>query len=218
MGVAHLNTIRPRPHSHRTTTGQFNPETQRLEPVSAAEAEGPRANLTTGGGTTSNPYTLYMVPGDAATIYDTPNSFNANYTSGTSYTGAGVKIGIGGDATINASIVGTYRSMFLGNSSTPVLNYCTSSSSCSTTPGSGYNASDADEAYLDTELSGGMAPGATIYYYASADLYTGIEAAINQNVVDIFSLSFGECEVNNGASVNALINSWWQQAAGRASR
>jgi len=46
-------------------------------------------------------------------------------------------------------------------------------------PGNGYDVSDADEAYIDTELSGGMAPGATIYYYASSDLYTGIEAAID---------------------------------------
>jgi hypothetical protein len=216
MGVAHLNTIRPRPHSHFANAGQFNPDTRRLEPANTAQAQGPRADLTTGGGTTSNPYTLWIVAADAATIYDTPNTtLNANYTSGTSYTGAGVKIGIGGDAIINASIVANYRSMCLNDVTQPIVTYCTSSSSCSFSPGSGYIASDADEAYLDTELSGGMAPGATIHYYASADLYSGIEAAINQNVVDIFSLSFGECEQNNGSSVNALINSWWQQAAGQ---
>src|SRR5208337_2239725 len=101
-------------------------------------------------------------------------------------------IGIGGDATIDPSIVANgYRSTYLGNSIAPTLNYCTSSSSCSgTATGSDWaaNAGDADEAYLDTELSGGLAPGASIYYYASTDLNTGIEAAINQNLVDIFSL------------------------------
>ena len=214
MGVAHLNTIRPRPHSHLASVGKFNPESKRLESLNAVSANAARPFLTTSSGTT---YNLYMVPGDAATIYDTPNSFNANFSSGTSYNGAGVKIGLGGDAIINASIVAAYRSMFLGNSYAiaPVLNYCTSSSSCSTTPGSGYIADDADEAYLDTELSGGMAPGATIYYYASADLISGIEAAIDQNVVDIFSLSFGECEQDNesGSGDNAQINNWWKQAA-----
>jgi hypothetical protein len=216
MGVAHLNTIRPRPHSHLADVGQFNPDTKRFESANAALAQGPRANLTTGGGTTSNPYTLWMVAADASTIYDTPNTtLNANYTSGTSYTGAGVKIGIGGDAIINAAIVANYRSLCLNNVTQPIVNYCTSSSSCSTSPGSGYDASDADEAYLDTELSGGLAPGATIYYYASPDLDSGIEAAINQNVVDIFSLSFGECEADNGASENALINKYWSQAAGQ---
>ncbi len=168
-GVAHLNTIHPRPLSVHGTPGRINPETKRLEPLNAAPSIGPRANLSGGSGTTSNPYVLYLVPGDAATIYDTPNSYNANFAGGTSYTGAGVNIGVGGDATISASIVQTYRSLFLGNSyaTAPILNYCTSSNSCSSTPGSGYNTDDAVEAYIDTELSGGMAPGATIYYYAS---------------------------------------------------
>jgi hypothetical protein len=211
-GVAHLNTIQPRPHFHRGSAGQFNPETRRLEPLNAATDIAARPGLTI---SSSGYYYLYMVPGDAATIYDTPNTtFNANYTSGTSYTGTGVKIGIGGDATILTSVVGNYRSRFLGDSITiPTLNYCTSFNTCSTTPGSGYQSADADEAYLDTEISGGLAPGASIYYYASADLYTGIEAAINQNVVDIFSLSFGECEQDMSTSDNALINGWWSQAA-----
>ncbi len=58
-----------------------------------------------------------------------------------------------------------------------------------------------------------MAPGATIYYYASTDLVTGIEAAIDANLVDVFSLSFGECEQNLSTSDNAQINGWWEQAA-----
>jgi subtilase family serine protease len=205
-GVARLNTIRPKPHYSRASVGMLNSETRRLEPASASA---PDLTLTSGGNF------LYMVPGDAATIYNTPNSYNANFSSGTSYTGSGVKIGIGGDATINTSTVVNYRSVFLGNSTVPVLNYCTSSSSCSTTAGSGYASStsaDGQEAYIDTELSGGLAPGATIYYYASSDFYTGIEAAINLNIVDIFSLSFGACESDMGSD-NAFINSWWQQAA-----
>jgi hypothetical protein len=216
MGVAHLNTIRPKPQFQRGSPGHINAQTKRLEPANSIPANGPRANLTGGAGTSSNPYVLYLVPGDAATIYDTPNSFNANFSGGTPYTGAGVNIGVGGDATISASIVQTYRSLFLGSSyaTAPILNYCTSSSSCSSTPGSGYNTGDAVEAYIDTELSGGMAPGATIYYYASTDLNTGIEAAIEANSpVDIFSLSFGECESNLGTSGNTLINGWWSQAA-----
>jgi hypothetical protein len=218
-GVAHLNTIRPRPHAVRGNAGRINPQTNRMEPTGAVSANQPRASLTD---TTGGDF-LYLVPADAATIYDTPNSFNANF-SGTSYTGAGVKIGIGGDATIIASIVGAYRSTFLGNSTTPTLNYCTSPTSCSATPASPVcsgsqtsgcydNTDDADEAYLDTEISGGVAPGATVYYYASTDLTSGVEAALDANVVDIFSLSFGECEYDNGTSGNALINGWWEQAA-----
>jgi subtilase family serine protease len=217
-GVAHLNTIRPRPNSVRTSVGRVNSESSRM-----AAGNGPRANLTD----TSASF-LYIVPGDAATIYDTPNFLNANFSGSTPYTGAGVKIGIGGAATIIASIVGTYRSTFLGSNyaTAPILNYCTSSISCSSTPASPVctgtptsscydNTDDADEAYLDTELSGGLAPGASIYYYASTDLTTGIEAALNANLVDIFSLSFGECESDmaSDGSLN-LINGYWEQAAG----
>ncbi len=209
-GVAHLNTIRPRPHSVRGSPGRINSQTGRLEPANAASATSARPDLTETG-----PDFLYIVPGDAATIYDTPNSFNANFSTGTSFTGAGVHIGIGGDASIYASIVQQYRIMFIGDSAQLGLNYCTSASSCTNSPGSGYNAADADEAYLDTELAGGLAPGATIIYYASPDLSSGIEAAINQNTVDIFSLSFGECEHDNGSSINALIKGWWEQAAGQ---
>jgi hypothetical protein len=217
-GVAHLNTIQPKPLSVRGSAGKFNPQTNRLEPAEVIPANGARPGLTTGSGTSTDPYTLYMVPGDAATVYDTPNTaFNANYTSGTNYTGAAVYIGIGGDAAIDASIVEEYRMMFIGDSSQPMLNYCTSTSasSCTNSPGSGYVAADADEAYLDLEISGGLAPGATIVYYASSDLYTAIEAAIDQNAVDIFSLSFGECEQDLSTSDNAQINSWWEQAAGQ---
>ena len=221
MGVAHLNTIRPRPHSVHGSAGKLNPETMRLEPASAA-----KPSLTFGSGTTSNPYLLYLVPADAATIYDTPNSFNAAFTSGTSYDGSGVKIGIGGAATITTSIVQTYRSTFLGSSynAAPILNYCTSSTSCSTTPASSVcsgtqtsgcydNTDDAGEAYIDLELSGGMAPGATIYYYAATNLDIAVEAAINANVVDIFSLSFGDCESDMGTAENKNYNNWWSQAA-----
>jgi hypothetical protein len=213
-GVAHLNTIKPKPQYVRGNMGKIDSQTHRLTRVDAASANGVRANLTTGSGTTSDPYSLYIVPGDAATIYNTPNTtFNANYTSGTSYTGSGVNIGIAGDATIDTAIVATYRSLFIGDSAIPIVNYCTSSTSCSTSSsGTKITTDDSDEAYLDIEISGGLAPGATIYYYASSDLFTGIEAAINANKVSILSLSFGECE-SDMSSDNQYISELWAEAA-----
>jgi len=206
MGVAQLNTIRPRPYSVRGGTGRINQQTGRSEPNSTP-ANGPSPMLTSGG-------SLFIVPADAATIYDTPNALNANFSTGTSYSGTGVNIGIGGDEVISASIVGTFRSTFLGVSTLPIINYCTTSSSCSTTnlPSTG-NTGDADEAYIDTELSGGLAPGATIYFYYSSDLNVAIEAALDANVVSIFSLSFGECEANMTGGGNAQLSNYWSQAA-----
>ncbi len=223
QGVAHLNTIRPQPQLIRGGAGRFNAETRQMEPAGAGASAEATPGLTTG--SSSAGYSLYMVPADAATIYNTPNSFNAN-NSGMSYTGTGVKIGIGGAATISGSIVANYRSMFLGSATRPTIYYCTGStfSSCSATPASPVcsgtstsgcynNADDADEAYLDNELAGGLAPGASIYYYASTDLISGIEAAIQENTVDIFSLSFGQCEQDMSTSDNQQINAMWQQAA-----
>jgi len=207
QGVVHLNTFRPKPQLVQGSMGKINPQTKRLERADPLPAplpgKGPRANLTTG--SASSGYFLYIVPGDAATIYDTPNSFNANNTSGTSYTGSGVKIGIGGDAIITANVVEAYRSIFLGNSTAPIIKNVDGVTSTD----------DSDEAYVDTELSGGLAPGAAIYFYTSTDLDSAIEAAINDNTVDIFSLSFGSCELDLSSSDNAQINSWWQQAAGQ---
>ncbi len=214
-GIAHLNTIKPQPQLVRGSPGWNNPKTKRLERLSLASANQPKADFTSGSGATDDPYVLYMVPGDTATIYDTPNSFNSHFSGGTSYTGAGVTIGVGGAAMIDPTIVGNgFRSTFLGDSTAPTLNYCTTSSSCTpSTAGAGYSAGAADEAYLDLELSGGTAPGATIDYYASTDVFTGIAAAIDANVVDIFSLSFGECEQDFSTSDNEQINGLWQQAA-----
>ncbi len=145
----------------------------------------------------------------ALPINDTPNSYNANFSSGTSYTGAGVTIGIGGDALILGSTVAAYRSRFLsGDTTQPTI---------TNVDGSAVEGNNSDEAYIDTELSGGLAPGATIHFYTASDSDGGIQTAIEQmltdNTVDIFSLSFGACELDLGTSNNQLINGWWQQAA-----
>ena len=200
MGVAHLNTIRPTANHIPGPAATFDPQTKR--PVPASELQGPRANLTINEGTSTNPsYFLFIVPGDAATIYDSPNSFNASY-SGTSYTGTGVTIGIGGDAVIMPTTVENYRSLFLGNTTAPTITNVDGVTSTD----------DTDEAYIDTELSGGLAPGAAIHFYTSTDLTSAIVKAIDDNTVDIFSLSFGLCELELTTSGNAQIAATWKQA------
>ena len=201
-GVAHLNTLRPVSHRIAGRPGMYDKESGRLVPAPNSGLKGPSADLTTGSGSSAS---LYVAPADAATIYDTPNTtLNANYTSGTSYTGAGVTIGIGGNAAIQASTVVAYRTRFLGSSfaTAPTI---------TNVDGVGANG-DTDEAYLDNELAGGMAPGATIHFYTANDLFTAINQAIADNTVDIFSLSFGECEHYLATADNSLLNSTWHQA------
>lgn len=194
-GIAHLDTYGLDKYTRPGPLGSLNVETHKLEPASAQ----PKPDLTTGG-------SLYMVPGDAATIYNTPNTaFNANYTTGTSYSGSGVTIGIIGDAYVSTTPISNYRSRFLGESS-PVL---------PTISGTATDTSDADEAYLDLEISGGLAPSAALHFYTGNDgsLETQIASALSDNTVDILSVSFGLCELYMTTSQNATYYGYWQQAA-----
>jgi hypothetical protein len=205
-GVARLNTIQPRPQHVANRLGVYDPATHRLKAAQPFQSRRrPRAEMTTGSGTTQDPYLLFIVPGDAATIYDTPNTtLNATYPStGTNITGSGVTIGVGGDAVIQASTVVSYRNRFLGDSNAPIITNVDNTT----------NTGDTDEAYIDTELAGGLAPGATIHFYTASTLDVAIEQMLADNSVDIFSLSFGECELQLTTAENALINGWWQQAA-----
>ena len=203
-GVAFLNTLRPKPHSIARGGGMFDPATGRMKLASPDKMPGPRADLTLGGGTGASPYVLLVVPGDAATIYDTPNStLNANFPSGgTAYTGTGVTIGIGGDAVIKPTTVASYRSRFVNDSTQPTITNVDGVTATQNT----------DEAYLDTEISGGLAPGATIHFYTATTLDVAIVQMLTDNTVDIFSLSFGACELALTTAENTVINGWWNQA------
>lgn len=193
-GIAHMNSLTPRPHSHRGQAVQFSTEKNRFETESMS---GVNPSMTSTGGY------LYMVAADAATMYNTPNSYNLNFSGSNSYTGSGVKIAIAGDAQLTTlTPVTNYRARFLGDSTSPTV----------VTTGTLTSTSDADEAYMDLEISGALAPGASIYYYPSSDLFSGIETAINAGM-DIISVSYGQCEREYDTSDNASIASLWQTAA-----
>jgi subtilase family serine protease len=195
-GIAHLNTLQPRPLHVRGGSGRMNPETGRLEPSPTARYNQVTPEFALGGN-------LFLVPGDAATIYDTPNSsFNANYGSATKYDGTGVTIGIGGGSLIKTTTVQNYRANFLGDTTAPII----------TNIGTGLLGGNA-EAYIDVEISAALAPGARIHYYADENLDAAIEQALTDNTVDIFSFSYGECEADNAAAGNSLMNGYWEQAA-----
>lgn len=201
-GIARLNTVKPKAQYRLGSTGHYEPTQGRMVVhPNAASQNGPKAQLSfTPDGSTNY---LVMVPADVATIYNTPNSLlNANY-SGTSYTGHGVTIGIGGDSAILTSPILNYRTNFLGDTNVPTITNLN---------GTAMN-SDAVEAYLDVEVAGGLAPGADIHLYLSPDLLAGMEQAVSDNTVDIFSLSFGVCELHVSTSDNALFSELWRQAA-----
>jgi hypothetical protein len=195
-GVAKLNDFNPKSDAIRAPGGAYNPETKRIQP-----------NYTLGNAT--NGYTIYLGPADAATIYDTPTALNANH-SGTVYDGTGVTIGIAGDSNIDITQDANYRATFglPANATTVVVD--------GTDPGEN---GDAIEAYLDTQVAGGIAPKANVILYTAANtylssgLFLAIARAIDDNQVDILNISFGGCEAEQGSSGNQYINNLWQQAA-----
>jgi hypothetical protein len=196
-GVA-MNDFFPRPQHTKSLPGKYEKATNKFTP-----------ELTVG--SASEGYFLYVGPGDAATIYDTPNALNTNFpTGGTSYTGSGLTIGIVGYSDIDLAPIANYRSFFGLPAQAPTV----------VVDGNdpGVNGAE-DEAYIDLEFSGALAPGASQIYYvaASTNLDDGLTLAINRalddNAASILSVSYGTCEAFNGASNNALFYSLWEQAA-----
>ena len=201
-GVAHLNTVPLRPQHVKGVAAKFDSQQHRFVP--AASKINPNYTVDLDGFPN-----LVMVPADAATIYDTPNSFNSKFTGTTSYTGAGVTIGIMGQSSIDPTLVQNYRNLFVGDTKAPII---------SNLDGVADSPGDDGESYLDNEVSGGLAPGATLHFYtASATTDNGVltsaQAAIEDNTIDILSMSYGSCELFNTTSGNAGINAMWQQAA-----
>jgi subtilase family serine protease len=163
-----------------------------------------------------NPYEA-VAPADLATIYD----LNPLFAKG--YTGKGQTIAVIEDSNLfSTDDWYTFRSAF-GLSA-----YSSGSLSViQPQPGSAVNNcaypglgdGDDGEAILDAEWASASAPGAAIVVAACADTYTTFGGMIAmQNLINnpkppsIMSISYGECEVENGAASNAAFNALYQQA------
>jgi subtilase family serine protease len=176
----------------------------------------PRAQYTV----SSGGYPLQLVaPADLATIYDLKPAFAAGYT------GQGQTIAVLEDSDLyNTSDWNTFRSVFglssYTSGSLSTINPAPPSgpSNCSD-PGA---TADDGEATADAEWASAAAPDATIEVAACADTnnsmtFGGLIAA--QNLINgsappqIVSVSYGECEAENGVTANAAYNSAYQQAA-----
>jgi hypothetical protein len=139
-------------------------------------------------------------PADFAKIYNIPASLD----------GTGQTIAIVGDSNINPQDVTDFRTLFGLPANPPniILNG----------PDPGLNP-DEGEADLDVQISGMVAPKATIDFVVSEDTLTaaGIDLSsfyiIDNNVAPVMSLSFGTCEANLGAAGNSFFNTIWEQAA-----
>lgn len=198
-GIANLNDIKPRPMSVMGPRGSWSESTQRIVPDLSIPIN-------------NQPF-LFVTPGDAATIYDVPHSLNTNLSaSQTRYDGSGVTIGVVGDVYPDFTGILNYRSLFGLPSNHWSLVH-------DGDVGLFYQAADQTEALLDSEVSGGLAPGANVIFYAAGDtlfqsgVMLAIYRAIDDNNVGILSVSFGECEADLGPAGNLQILQAWEQAS-----
>lgn len=196
-GVSPLNDFYPQPQVIQGPGGRWNVAQRRFDPDLTVSVSGTQF--------------LFVGPGDAATIYDSPNSLNTQLKTGqATYDGTGITIGIVSNETVNLQNVIDYRSLFgLPAGALSIV-----------TDGNAPDSSLSDvESTLDGEVSGAIAPGAKIVYYQAADttLQSGvilaILRAIEDNNVDILNVSYSGCELAVGAGGNQEILNMWEQAA-----
>ena len=153
-----------------------------------------------------------LVPADFQTIYD----LSPVYTAGV--TGSGITVAVVEDTNSFGTDWATYQKTFGltkygGKLTTTHPNHA---GNC-TNPGT--NADDI-EADLDVEMVTAAAPGAAVELISCSDTATTFGGLIAiQNLISagspppIISMSYGECEVLNGAASNAAFNSAFQSAA-----
>jgi hypothetical protein len=188
-GFASLNSIRPKDDMKVMGTATYDPKTHKAQPQWSLPASGGGVYLTT-------------APGDLAVQYNIPSTA----------TGAGETIGILSASNVDLSVVQNYRTLFNLGSATNLPNVIVDGDD------PGQNGA-ATEAYLDVEAAGGLAPQATVNLYVGADTLTtsGLLAAmlraVDDDVADVMSLSYGECEQDIGSSGNEFFYYVWQQAA-----
>lgn len=159
----------------------------------------------------NNPPHLALAPGDFAVQYD----LNPLYTAGVN--GAGITIGIIGASNVYPNVVADYRSFFGLPPGTLniVIDGLDPGPSTSVNVG---NLAEL-ESFLDVEVSGAVAPGATVNLYTAADtsvqsgLLLAAQRAVDDDVAAVLSTSYGECEQGLGSSGNQFWAALWEQAA-----
>jgi hypothetical protein len=194
-GVSALNNFRAKPYVKMAGPALYSRTTKKATP---------EWTITNPFGT-PNPYAYPVAPEDYATQYDLTPLYQAGVN------GTGETIGIINESNIDLSLVSAYQQMFgLPNNPTQLV-------IDGNDPGT-LNYVDV-EAYLDVEVSGALAPNATINLYISNGsdfqdpLALAAIRAIEDNEASILSVSFGECEQFLRTSGNQFWSGLWEQAA-----
>ena len=150
----------------------------------------------------------YLAPDDFATIYDVKGLYNSGVD------GSGRTIVVVGQSDLSKDSghndqydVVTFRS---------VSNLPAASLQVVLVPGDsdpGLVSADADEANLDLEWSGAVARNAALVYVNSQNaLFDAAQYAVDQDLGDVISISYGDCEANFSSSDISTLTRLAQQA------
>ncbi len=142
-----------------------------------------------------------LAPADYATIYN----INPLYAAG--FNGTGATIAVVAQSNIKASDVTSFRSVFGLPSNPPKI---------MVVPGSkdpGLVKGDETESLLDVSWAGAVAPNATIELIVSGDVDTSAQYIIDNNLADVMTESYGDCENHYAQSSADNIQAMAQQAA-----
>src|SRR5579875_1467882 len=183
------------------TLHNFLKKSQLMESNTTFEvAAGQRPDFTSSSGVYA------LAPADYATIYN----INPLYQAGIN--GSGTTIAVVARTDINVSDVTQFRSLFGLSANAPVT--------VVNGPDPGDLGGDEEsEAVLDTSWAGAVAPSATVKLVVSETTNTtdGVDLSeayiIDNNLGDVMTESFGDCEANYTAAQAASYSSLAQQAA-----
>jgi subtilase family serine protease len=158
----------------------------------------------------------FVVPGDFGTIYDLPDYVNGAFQAGND--GSGQTIGIVGQAT-DTTVNGITSIVISSDNATFRSVSGLSAGSLTLTPvGSpnNFTSGEFDEAALDIQWSGAIAPNAAIIFaYSTNALTTSLQFLVNQNVASVISISYGDCEANFTPSEYSAIEGYLALASGQ---
>ncbi len=141
----------------------------------------------------------YIAPGDFYAIYDVSPLLSS------SINGSGVTIAVVGQTDISLADAAAFRSASGLSAQPPTVRLFGAD------PGT--LAGDVNEAMLDVEWSGAVAPSASILYVNSNDVVgLSLINAITSNLAPIISISYGACESVFGQRNLTTLNQYFQQA------
>jgi len=150
---------------------------------------------------TTSAGTHYLAPGDFYTIYDEKPLLTGNVN------GTGVTVAIVGQTDIYPADIAAFQS------AANLTNKAVSQTLYGTDPGYP-SPGDLNEAEMDLEWAGAIAPGATILYVNSVNAIEGsLTGAIDNDIAPIVATSYGECEADLGTNALAYYSQLLQMGS-----